>query len=45
MINYYIDILEVAAKFEIMVYFHGCLVTRGWVRTYPTDDLRRSSWC
>jgi alpha-glucosidase len=35
MINYYLDILEDAAKFKIMVYFHGCLVPRGWQRTYP----------
>src|SRR5690606_18636324 len=35
MIKYYLDILEDAAKFKIMVYFHGCLVPRGWQRTYP----------
>lgn len=35
MIAYYLDILEDAAKFKMMVYFHGCLVPRGWARTYP----------
>lgn len=35
MINYYLDILDDAAKFEMLVYFHGCLVPRGWARTYP----------
>jgi len=35
MIKYYLDILDDAARFEMMVYFHGCLVPRGWARTYP----------
>lgn len=35
MINYYLDILEDAAKFKMLVYYHGCLVPRGWSRTYP----------
>lgn len=35
MIKYYLDILEDAAAAEMMVYFHGCLVPRGWARTYP----------
>ena len=35
MVKYYLDILDDAAKFEMMVYFHGCLVPRGWARTYP----------
>jgi hypothetical protein len=35
MIKYYLDILDDAAKFNIMVYFHGCIVPRGWARTYP----------
>lgn len=34
-INYYIDILEDAAKYKLMVYFHGSTVPRGWSRTYP----------
>ena len=48
MINYYLDILEDAAKFEIMVYFHGCLVPRGWERTYPHlmtyEGVRGAEW-
>lgn len=48
MINYYIDILEDAAKFEMMVYFHGCLVPRGWGRTYPHlmtyEGVRGAEW-
>lgn len=48
MINYYIDILEDAAKFEMMVYFHGCLVPRGWARTYPNlmtyEGVRGAEW-
>jgi hypothetical protein len=35
MIQYYLDILEDAAKFRMMVYFHGCIVPKGWARTYP----------
>lgn len=35
MIQYYLDILDDAAKFKMLVYFHGCLVPRGWQRTYP----------
>jgi len=48
MINYYIDILEDAARFKIMVYFHGCLVPRGWERTYPNlmtyEAVRGAEW-
>lgn len=48
MIQYYIDILEDAAKFEMMVYFHGCLVPRGWSRTYPNlmtyEAVRGAEW-
>jgi hypothetical protein len=48
MINYYIDILEDAAQFQIMVYFHGCLVPRGWARTYPNlmtyEGVRGAEW-
>jgi len=35
MMNYYIDILEDAAKFKLMVNFHGATIPRGWSRTYP----------
>jgi len=48
MINYYIDILEDAADYEIMVYFHGSLVPRGWGRTYPHlmtyEGVRGAEW-
>ncbi len=48
MIKYYLDILEDAAKFKIMVYFHGCLVPRGWARTYPNvmtyEGVRGAEW-
>ena len=48
MIKYYLDILDDAAKFEIMVYFHGCLVPRGWTRTYPNlmtyEGVRGAEW-
>jgi alpha-glucosidase len=35
MLKYYLDILEDAATYKMLVYFHGCLVPRGWARTYP----------
>jgi hypothetical protein len=48
MIKYYLDILDDAAKFEMMVYFHGCLVPRGWARTYPNlmtyEGVRGAEW-
>jgi hypothetical protein len=48
MIKYYLDILDDAAKFEMMVYFHGCIVPRGWGRTYPNlmtyEGVRGAEW-
>jgi len=48
MIKYYLDILDDAARFEMMVYFHGCLVPRGWARTYPHlmtyEGVRGAEW-
>lgn len=48
MIKYYLDILEDAASFNMMVYFHGCLVPRGWSRTYPNlmtyEAVRGAEW-
>lgn len=35
MIEYYIDILESAAKYQLMVNFHGATLPRGWAATYP----------
>jgi len=48
MIKYYLDILDDAAKYQMMVYFHGCLVPRGWARTYPNlmtyEGVRGAEW-
>lgn len=48
MIKYYLDILHDAAQFEMLVYFHGCLVPRGWARTYPNlmtyEGVRGAEW-
>jgi len=34
-IQYYFDLLEDAAKYQLMVNCHGTVVTRGWSRTFP----------
>ena len=34
-IQQYIDILEDAADFKLVVNFHGCTLPKGWRRTYP----------
>lgn len=34
-IDYYIDILEDAARYGILITFHGATIPRGWQRTYP----------
>ncbi len=48
MIKYYLDILDDAVQYEMMVYFHGCLVPRGWSRTYPHlmtyEGIRGAEW-
>ena len=48
MIKYYLDILDDAAQFNMMVYFHGCIVPRGWQRTYPNlmtyEGVRGAEW-
>lgn len=48
MIRYYLDILEDAAQAKMMVYFHGCIVPRGWSRTYPNlmtcEAVRGAEW-
>lgn len=33
--EYCIDLLEDAAKYKLMVNFHGATIPRGWQRTYP----------
>ncbi len=35
MIQYYIDILNDAAKHKLLVNFHGATLPRGWQKTYP----------
>lgn len=35
MIKYYIDILNDAAKYKLLVNFHGATLPRGWHKTYP----------
>lgn len=35
MMNYYIDLLEDAARYQLMINFHGATIPRGWQRTYP----------
>jgi alpha-glucosidase len=48
MVKYYLDILDDAAQYEMMVYFHGCIVPRGWARTYPNlmtyEAVRGAEW-
>jgi alpha-glucosidase len=48
LIKYYLDILDDAAQFEMMVYYHGCIVPRGWSRTYPHlmtfEGIRGAEW-
>ncbi|MEJ8844120.1 glycoside hydrolase family 97 catalytic domain-containing protein [Lacibacter sp. H375] len=34
-IAYYLDILKDAAKYELLVNFHGATLPRGWSRTFP----------
>lgn len=33
--NYYMDLLEDAVKYKLMLNFHGATIPRGWQRTYP----------
>ncbi|WP_368563731.1 glycoside hydrolase family 97 catalytic domain-containing protein [Pseudoxanthomonas sp. UTMC 1351] len=34
-INYYLDIMEDAAPYGLLLNFHGATLPRGWQRTYP----------
>lgn len=34
-INYYLDLLEEAARQHLLITFHGATLPRGWQRTYP----------
>ena len=46
--NYYIDLLEDAARHKLLVNFHGAAVPRGWQRTYPhllsTEAVYGAEW-
>jgi hypothetical protein len=44
MINYYIDIMEDAANYGLLVNFHGATLPRGWHRTYPNLMTMESSY-
>ncbi|GGF67437.1 glycoside hydrolase family 97 protein [Wenyingzhuangia marina] len=48
MMKYCIAILKDAAKYKIMVNFHGATVPRGWARTYPnlmtTEAVYGAEW-
>ncbi|KQB43912.1 Glycoside hydrolase 97 [Flavobacterium daejeonense] len=48
MMQYCIAILKDAAKYKIMVNFHGATVPRGWARTYPnlmtTEAVYGAEW-
>ncbi len=48
MMQYYIDILEDAAKHNLLVNFHGATIPRGWARTYPnlmsTEAVYGAEW-
>jgi len=35
MVDYYLDILEDAARHHLLVDFHGCTIPNGWQRTWP----------
>jgi alpha-glucosidase len=35
MMKHYLNILEDAAEFHLLVDFHGCTLPRGWARTWP----------
>jgi hypothetical protein len=46
--DYYIDLLEDAAKYKLLINFHGATVPRGWQRTYPnlmtTEAVYGAEW-
>lgn len=48
MMRYYIDILKDAAKYHLLVNFHGATIPRGWARTYPnlmtTEAVYGAEW-
>ena len=48
MMKFYIDILEDAARHNLLVNFHGATLPRGWARTYPnlmtTEAVYGAEW-
>lgn len=46
--KYYIDILQDAARHQLLVNFHGATLPRGWARTYPnlmtTEAVYGAEW-
>lgn len=46
--DYCIDLLESAAKYKLLVNFHGATIPRGWQRTYPnlmtTEGVYGAEW-
>lgn len=48
MMKYYIDIMNDATKYHLLVNFHGATVPRGWARTYPnllsTEAVYGAEW-
>ncbi len=48
MIKYYIQILKDAARYQLLVNFHGATLPRGWARTYPnlmtTEAVYGAEW-
>lgn len=48
MMKYYIDILKDAAKYHLIVNFHGATLPRGWAKTYPnlmtTEAVYGAEW-
>jgi hypothetical protein len=43
-IRQYIELLEDAADYQIMVNVHGCTIPRGWSKTYPHLMSMESVW-
>ena len=46
--NYYIDLMEDAARYGLLINFHGATLPRGWQRTYPnlmtTEGVYGAEW-
>ena len=46
--DYYIDLMESAARHHLLVNFHGATIPRGWQRTYPnlltTEAVYGAEW-